>query len=99
VSDDCSALVGACVGLGLPQSVSKKLCSEVRVLAREGIPVDVIEEALRDWDARPGLSPAMLPHLVSDVVRRQKARVFEEKHVAWLRGWEARLAQEMSPHA
>jgi len=99
MSEDVAALVRRCVQPGLPHSVWQQLFTASRTLLRENIPADVLEEALQEWDNRPGLAPGMLPHLVSDVVRRRKSAVREEAHVAYLRGWEARLEREMSAGA
>ena len=57
------------VGQQLPRTVEAKLVTEVRKLSRYDRAV--VESALKIWATRDG-SPGLLPHLVSDELKRQK---------------------------
>lgn len=86
MTDSVVDLVDEALNPGLPTSIRNQLVCEARKLHRDRIDRSVVFEALREWDRRPGLSPSMLPYLVSDVVRARTDRVVD---------WEAQLQEEM----
>lgn len=55
---------------GLPRTVTAQLATQVDQLRRDpNVDNQLIPPALREWASRPGLGPAMLPHLVADAAR------------------------------
>lgn len=69
-----------------PVAIKRQIWKQVRDLLAEGMDESIIIAGLKDWDARPGVSPALLPHLVSDAVR-----FMAKKN----KDWEAQLREEM----
>jgi hypothetical protein len=90
MTDSVVLLVEEALPRGLPTSVRNQLVCEARKLHRDAIDREVVKEALREWARRPGLSPGMLPHLVSDVQRTR--RLVKAARL----DWEAKLQEEMS---
>jgi len=41
-------------------------------LMDEGSDVSTLTAALKAWNTRPGVSPSLLPHLVSDALRKRR---------------------------
>lgn len=94
MTDTVSRLVDETV-TGQPGDIRNQLIAQTRKLARDGMSIEVVRAALREWDARPGVSPTLLPHLVSDVVRRQRAVTHQQNSLDAKRDWETRLEEEM----
>lgn len=58
---------------GLPRSITTKLATEVQRLVNDrNVDNQLISPALQEWARRPGLGPAMLPHLLTDLTRAQR---------------------------
>lgn len=64
-------LVRRIIPAELPSAVRTMLRISASTLIREGTPVDVVEEALRDWAAKTGVGPGILPSLAADVIKRR----------------------------
>lgn len=92
MTDSVVLLVEEAIGPGLPYPVWNQLISETRKLWRERIDREVVLLALKEWNRRPGLSPGILPHLVSDVIR---SRNLSSEVKSSQCDWESKLAEEM----
>lgn len=64
-------LVRRTIPAELPAPVRTMLRISASTLIREGTPADVVEEALRDWAAKTGVGPGILPSLAADVIKRR----------------------------
>lgn len=95
MSDDVVRLVDGTIETGQPTAVRNQLITQARKLLREGINAEVIRRALVEWENRPGISPALIPHLVSDIIRRQRATADAEAAIASKRDWESQLQEEL----
>lgn len=58
---------------GIPTGVRRELISIGAELLGDGTTPDVLTAALFKWRSKPGASPKLLPHLVSDVLRERAA--------------------------
>lgn len=70
-STAAARLVSAAIGRHVPSAVRTALAFEVARLWPEATP-DELAEALRRWDSRTGIGPALLPSLLADI--RKEAR-------------------------
>lgn len=59
---------------GYPRATTDRLAVQVGKLAHEGIPDDVIREALREWENRSGARPEWLGSIAGDVVQARRSR-------------------------
>lgn len=64
-------LVRRTIPAELPAPVRTMLRISASTLIREGTPPDVVEQALRDWAAKTGVGPGILPSLAADVIKRR----------------------------
>lgn len=64
-------LVRRTIPAELPSATRTMLRISASTLIREGTPADVVEEALRDWAAKTGVGPGILPSLAADVIKRR----------------------------
>lgn len=94
--DNCVLLVRRNVRPGHPHAIWNQLFAEARKLLREGIKPEVLAEALQMWDNKPGIGPAVLPHLVSDVIRMHENRQAMDDKLEKLRDWESKLEEELT---
>lgn len=69
-----------------PVAIKRQIWKQVRDLLAEGMEENSIVAGLQDWDRRPGVSPALLPHLVADAIRTKPKSN---------KDWEAQLREEM----
>jgi hypothetical protein len=58
---------------GIPTGVRRELVSIGAELLGDGTTADILTAALFKWRNKPGASPKLLPHLVSDVLRERAA--------------------------
>lgn len=83
-NSDAAVLVRRSLTTSHPERVRKKLQLEVQLLLKEGFDTNVVGRALRKWDAKGDAGPALLPLLVSDVVKEQRDDdVLEVIRQAW----------------
>lgn len=95
MTDTVVRLVNGAIETGQPNAILNQLASETRKLLRDKISENVISEALREWDARPGIPPSFLAHIVSDILRAQRSRAAEQARQEKMLDWESRLEREM----
>lgn len=55
----------------IPDATRTALRHQASALINNGTPPDVAEQALRDWLAKTGVGPGILPSLAADVVKRR----------------------------
>lgn len=63
-------LVRRAIPREIPSAVQTALRIQAGMLLKEH-PADVVEEALRDWAAKTGVGPGILPSLAADVIKRR----------------------------
>lgn len=82
-------LVRECVDRNLPSATLTGLRLAVGEMLGQGIPCDVMREALADWGSKTGIGPGVLPSLVSDVMKRRNgsARPRQSARDAKVSGW------------
>jgi|SRR6516225_11098861 hypothetical protein len=96
MSDDPMGLVNECVDPAHPSVVRNQLAQQTRKLLREQVARDLIRDALKEWDNKPGSPPAFLPHILSDVIRRRRAQQADDKtRKEAISNWEEQLKKEM----
>ncbi|BCP41388.1 hypothetical protein MINTMi27_14810 [Mycobacterium intracellulare] len=94
-ADLATSLVNNSIETGQPAAIIRALISQTRKMITEGISIDVLGEALVEWECRPGIPPSYLTHVVSDVLRARRARSNDEAKQKKMRDWETRLNEEM----
>lgn len=82
-------LVREAVGRNLPSATLTGLRLSVGEMLGQGIPCEVVREALIDWNGKTGIGPGVLPSLVSDVMKRRDGsiRPRESARDAKVNGW------------
>lgn len=96
MSDGAVQLVEESVDPAHPTAIRNQLAQQVRKLLREHIAKDLLADALREWDAKPGSPPSWLPHMLSDVIRRRRAQSKEDQQRTSMTDWEEQLKKELN---
>lgn len=74
VDPSASRLVATLIPANMPAAVKTALrLAASQLILRDGIPVEIVAEALRRWATRPDAGPGLLPHIVADIIREQAA--------------------------
>lgn len=80
----------------IPTEINSAIQTQLRLsasqLLKTGTPAEVVEEALRDWAAKTGIGPGVLPSLAADVVKRRSGHARAAPGTGGLTAGEAKVA-------
>lgn len=80
VAPAANRLVGEVIPDTLPSATRTALRIQASALIKAGSEPDDVREALRDWLAKTGIGPGLLPSLVADVVKRRNGHTGTSEH-------------------
>lgn len=74
VDVSASRLVATLIPSNIPAAVKTSLrLAASQLIVGDGLPSEVVAEALRRWASKSGSGPGLLPHIAADVVREKHA--------------------------